>query len=112
MPGYTNAGNYFAAMVVGLYYDSFKTENVVKYLKYPCLFMLYFAIPIGIIPLMSSWIFYNLEIDVTAWWIGPYVILTKHYFAFIGLSFLVVFSNNLDSKCYHQVAATRTYQLL
>lgn len=97
VPFYTNAGNYYLAMLIGLHYDKLKNPSVVKWLKAPILFIFYFIFPLGMIPFFSSYIFYNYEIDEASWWIGVWTTISKHFWGILAFSIVFVFTNKLDS---------------
>lgn len=97
VPFYTNAGNYYLAMLVGLHYETIKSPTIVKWLKVPVLFVFYFIFPLGMIPFFSSYIFYNFDIDETSWWIGVWTTISKHFWGILAFSIVFVFANKLDS---------------
>lgn len=98
VPAYTNAGNYIISMIVGLYYDSWKSKEMIKIFRYPTLLVTYMIIPLGLVPILVGSIFYDENIDVSQWWVGLFVLVSKHYYSIIGFSITFVFINNLDSE--------------
>lgn len=98
VPAYTNGGNYIMSMIVGLYYDTLKLEKIIRIFRYPALTVTYLIVPLGLIPIFAGFYLYDDSIDVTAWWIGVWVLISKHYYSFIALAVAFVCVNNLDSE--------------
>ncbi|XP_063702384.1 uncharacterized protein LOC134832329 [Culicoides brevitarsis] len=103
VPFYTNAGNYYLAMLVGLHYDLLKSPVVIKWLKTPAMFIFYFLFPLGSIPFFSCYIFYNYDIDETAWWIGAWTTVAKHFWGILAFSVVFVFANNFDKNNFFSI---------
>lgn len=83
-------------MIIGLQCNSLKNRKLIKYLKYPTL-MIYYTTPLlAMIPFSTSYIFYNYKIDNTAWWIGIWFVISKHFWIIIGFAFIYVRLNDLD----------------
>lgn len=85
-------------MIVGLYFDNLKNLTLIKWFKVPALTIFYFIFPLGMVPFFTSYIFYNYNVNNTAWWIGVWTIFSKHFWGLLGISIVFVFTNNLDSK--------------